>query len=62
MICRDKGYTYTLLHETVPMAKTLRVYDPEGSSEKKVSYEHAIDSVCKEFSFPCIIKMNRGTM
>lgn len=61
IIARDKGFTYTLLHDMVAMPKTQWYYDPQGSSEKKTSYEEIFSDIATKFSFPLMIKMNKGS-
>ncbi len=43
------------------MATTKRYYDPDGSSEKKTSYEEIFADIEKNFSYPVMIKMNKGS-
>ncbi|MBP6257266.1 hypothetical protein KA405_06340 [Patescibacteria group bacterium] len=44
------------------MPHTQWVYDPDGSSDKKKSYQELINDIEESFSYPVIVKMNKGTM
>ncbi|KND51578.1 MAG: glutathione synthase/ribosomal protein S6 modification enzyme (glutaminyl transferase) [Parcubacteria bacterium C7867-007] len=65
-ICSDKDFASRLLKDVVRMPKTLGYFDPYPKYEKytdyieQTNYEAITDSICSEFSFPLIIKMNSG--
>ena len=43
------------------MARTKRYYDPDGKSQKKVSYDEIFADIHTNFSLPMMIKMNKGS-
>jgi glutathione synthase/RimK-type ligase-like ATP-grasp enzyme len=65
-ICKDKEFSWKLLHDAVPMPRTQGYFDPFPSDDRYAeyvtlqSYEAIADSVCEEFPLPVIIKMNAG--
>ncbi len=66
-VCRDKGFSYELLKDTVRMPRTKAYVDPNPINKEFDKYvdnsEHnaITDDILKSFSFPIIIKMNSGS-
>jgi glutathione synthase/RimK-type ligase-like ATP-grasp enzyme len=64
-ICKDKAYTYTLLHDVMSMPRTKAYLDPNFNEFKDKSPYSSIEEIrndiLKEFSFPLIVKMNAGS-
>lgn len=65
-ICKDKEFSWRLLHDTVTMPKTKGYFDPHPASDEYAGYvkeessELIADDIINEFSLPVIIKMNSG--
>lgn len=64
-ICSDKEYTYMILKDKISMPKTIGFLDPFVEDEYKTyvqqnNIEKIRDVIKENFSFPLIIKRNRG--
>lgn len=64
-ICKDKEFAYKILHNSVLMPKTIGFLNPDYSGKySDLIAEKNIDAITEkiesEFSYPVIIKMNRG--
>lgn len=63
-ICKDKEFTYHILNGMVTMPKTKGYFDPNRADFKEYrefdSIVHIMEDIAKEFSFPVMVKRNRG--
>lgn len=65
-VCRDKGFTYTLVHKTVSMPRTIGYFDPtyrEGYERFKTFADvgRIVAHMESVFVYPFVIKKNSGT-
>ncbi len=65
-ICWDKEHSYALFKDSIPMPKTLGFldYGVQNIFQKYLIYksiEKIIDRIEQEFSYPVVIKKNRGS-
>lgn len=65
-ICRDKEFSYKLLHGAINMPKSMGFVDPEGPEgyrgyARVNSSEGIVENICAEFSLPVIVKRNSGS-
>ncbi|MCA9390172.1 alpha-L-glutamate ligase [candidate division WWE3 bacterium] len=66
VVCRDKDFLYSLYEDVINMPQTQSFLDP-NTEEKyeqyldESSYDSIIETIEKDFSYPMIIKKNRGS-
>lgn len=66
-ICKDKEYSYRLLHNRIAMPKTIGFIDfnVQDKYHKYVRYNSKssiLDAIEKEFTYPVVVKKNRGAL
>lgn len=67
IVCTDKEYTYSILKDVVkyPRYKGYLEYQSSiehGFESELKTNESIIEDICKNFSYPLIVKMNKGSM
>jgi glutathione synthase/RimK-type ligase-like ATP-grasp enzyme len=66
-ICKDKEFTYRLLHDVIRMPKTMAYFDPNFGREeyqkfvREENLKAIVGDIMKNLSLPVIVKMNAGT-
>jgi len=66
-ICLDKGHTYQLLKDAVPMPRTLAILDFAVAPRYRQylalrSLDQALARIEDEFDYPVVVKRNRGAL
>jgi D-alanine-D-alanine ligase-like ATP-grasp enzyme len=67
VICTDKDYTYSLLQGRVAYPRYKRYLEVNGARKQGfnpdlVTNEEIVEDIPKNFQFPMIVKMNRGSL